>query len=173
MPFTVTIKTPTLPSKIRGDGPKKIFIREMTRAANEMAIRLRADFIKISPIGATSLLRTSWQTRPAQISGSSVKARVSSTQIQALVWDKGARPHRPPPDALATWVRRQLNLTTKREIDSAVFTISRAIGRRGLPRPARRNLKGLFTRRARRLEKTVLRKIADRMIQRIIQSLDF
>lgn len=173
MPFTVEIKTPTLPTKYSGDGPRRILMKHMTRAANEMVTMLRAEFIKISPIGATGLLRSSWQTRPARPEGRGVKARVSSTQIPALVFDKGAKPHRPPSASLEVWVRRKLNAVTKQEVDSAIFTVSRAIARRGLPSPRNRSMLGLFTRRARRLERTRLKKVGERMVQQIIQELDF
>lgn len=172
MPFAVKFTIPRLPKNLLGGNARKIIRKNSLKLANTMAIRMRQDFFNISPLGATALLKGSWKITKAKEVPKGVIAVVSSSEISAFVWDRGTKTNpRVHSRKLEQWVRRKLDVISKRDIDRAAFVVARAIRKRGLPRPARRNLIGLFTKRAKRLERTTFNQMGKRAVNDIIEEL--
>ncbi len=163
MAFTIKLDFKGLPKSIKGDAPKKIIDRAIIIGINRILPDLRKRMIKVSPRGGQGLLRNSWQISPAKKDvGGRIIGKVSSIGergIAALVIDKGARPHFPPPGPdLQRWVRRKLGISAGREAKRVAFAVAQSISKRGLParRIFTRTFRGLRSGITRELQKTVI-----------------
>ena len=150
MAFTFAIRGGDLPKQLRGQVPRGIFQQEAVRAVNEISVLTRNRLVQVSPYGGTNQLRTSWIITPAVPVGRGVVGKVASTAIQAVVLDEGARPHRPPPNALDVWIRRKVGITNRRDATRFSFFVRKKIARRGLP--IIRSKKGMFSKAVRALK---------------------
>jgi len=86
MALNIEMKLSDLPEGILKNVPERIFFEEAKRTANENALTLRKNFIRVSEIGVTSLMRRGWRTEPARkIDSRTVQSRTFNSEIQALV----------------------------------------------------------------------------------------
>ena len=180
MVLSVKIEFGPLPRALEPAVTRRIFTTEAQRAINESNTIVKPGMIAVSPFGGTNALRRSWQITPARIQSKIVVGDTRSTgpgSIAALVLEDGAQPHFPPvsatgESALGTWIRRALpgltdpfviengerrpaDVGDPKDVRKIAFSIGRAINRRGLPRPGRREK--IFSRAYKKLTPAIIR----------------
>ena len=138
MVFQVQMNLVDLPKALKGDASQEIIREELVKATAENLIDLRNSFSKGSPTGL-GILRNSWIIEKPKAKGKFVIGNVSSSVVQALIVDQGARPHFPPvsgvgggESALAPWIRRKLGVSDPDEIEQIAFKISRKFKKSGI-----------------------------------------
>jgi hypothetical protein len=155
------------PLNIQGAIPRNLFVREYSRAVAESLVDLRGDLVENSPVGGTANLKGSWISDGPNVDKTEISGNVSSSEIQALVIDQGAKPHTPPSgdsSGLRQWVNRRLRITDPTKASTAAFLISRKIKSKGLPK------RGIFTARFKALEPNFDR-IMERAKKRLVKFL--
>jgi hypothetical protein len=101
----------------------------VTRAMDEAVLLLQREAADNSPIGALGNLRNNWFSNvvpsPAQVVG------LMGTPVEyAEAVELGTKPHFPPVEPLADWVRAKLDVPEK-EVQSVAFAIARKIAKSG------------------------------------------
>lgn len=79
-----------------------------------------------SPVvsGAT---KASWKKSPIIVTATEIKSNVFSEALGAIVLEKGAKRHSPPPNALDMWIQsvKGAEISTERELRDIAFKIRR------------------------------------------------
>lgn len=142
-----------------------ILIEELTPAMVESQLLLEREVRERTPTSGAGTLRDSIGALPLAISETAISGSIGTSLSYALPVELGARPHRPPVEPLADWVRRKLGKKGK-EARSIAFAIASKIEKEGTPA---RNMfaEGLAATQAQISE--LLEAAADRATQRIAQ----
>ena len=133
MVFRIKIDLTEIPKALEKGVAGAVLQREAFRCVDEVGTVIRTTMVKVSKTD-TGIMRAGWILTPAMVIRKKVVGRVTNSTIAAIVQQKGAKPHFPPPANLNGWVRRQLRISDPKEIRRVSGAISRKIGRTGLKR---------------------------------------
>lgn len=135
MVIKIQVKLGKTPQALDPNFVTSVINREITRGVAESLVITRNEMVKESPTGI-GILKNSWVTDGPNVLGKTVVGRVSSSEVQALVIDEGAKPHFPPigrEPALAPWIRRKLGITDPKKVRGIALKIGKKFSRRGIP----------------------------------------
>ena len=164
MGFKLTFIPPKLTAPmLQKKGAKGIIFKETQRCLNSMA-RVVQGVMKAKSTVNFGEMRNAWRVTPVGLSGSSRVATVGNSTVQAVVEDRGAKPHFPPTDSLQLWVTRKLGVTGGRDAQRAAFAIARKRASRRTP--AKRTFTEAFLR-----ARPELKRMAKVCTQRITKEL--
>lgn len=127
-PYEVSIDTTAVDAALAG--ASRAILDEMVPAIAEAQMLLEREIKERAPTSGAGTLRDSIGALPIVIGESAVRGEVGSALPYAVPVELGSRPHRPPIEPLADWVRRKLGKRGK-EARGIAFAIANKIARDG------------------------------------------
>ncbi|NYZ17064.1 hypothetical protein HL658_31360 [Azospirillum sp. RWY-5-1] len=112
------------------DAAPAVFLRELAVGVLEGQLLLEREVRERTPTSGAGTLRDSIGALPIELSGERVVGAVGTSLAYAEPVEVGSRPHVPPLEPLADWVRRKLGKTGE-EGDAVANAIRWAIAKRG------------------------------------------
>lgn len=109
-----------------------VLLDEMVPAVVESQLLLEREIKERTPTSGAGTLRDSMGALPVMLTESAVRGEVGSALSYALPVELGSRPHRPPIEPLADWVRRKLGKPAD-EARGIAFGIAAKIAQHGTP----------------------------------------
>lgn len=85
-----------------------VFVREMAAGIMEAQMLAEREVKERTPTSGAGTLRDSIGALPIDLSGARVEGAVGTSLAYAIPVEMGAKPHMPPLEPLADWVRRKL-----------------------------------------------------------------
>lgn len=108
-----------------------ILIEELIPSVIQSQQLLEREIKELTPTSGAGTLRDSIGALPVEISSTSVRGEVGTTNTYAQPVETGAKPHMPPVEPIAEWVRRKLGIKDEAEAKSVAFAIARKIAKSG------------------------------------------
>lgn len=108
----------------------QIFEEELYPSVLEAELLLEREIRERTPTSGAGTLRDSIGALPVTFSGIAFEGGVGTALSYAAPVETGSRPHRPPIEPLAEWVRRKLGKTGK-EARGIAFAIAGKIAKKG------------------------------------------
>lgn len=108
----------------------EILREELVQAATIGSLLLEREVRERTPTSGAGTLRDSIGALPVTIAGPRVSSGVGTALAYAAPVETGSRPHMPPVEPIAEWVRRKLGKKPK-EARGIAFAIARKIARDG------------------------------------------
>ncbi|WP_238121964.1 MULTISPECIES: HK97 gp10 family phage protein [unclassified Xanthobacter] len=129
-PYVVTISVRPVDAALAA--APDVFVEEMVPAIVEGQMLLEREVRERTPTSGAGTLRDSIGALPVVLAADKVSGAVGTSLAYVLPVELGARPHRPPVEPLADWVRRKLSKTGK-EARATAFAIAAKIAKEGTP----------------------------------------
>ena len=108
-----------------------ILIEELVPSVVEAQLLLEREIRELTPTSGAGTLRDSIGALPVEISATSVRGEVGTALSYAQPVETGSKPHMPPVEPIAEWVRRKLGIKDEAEAKSIAFGIARKIAKSG------------------------------------------
>lgn len=111
----------------------EVLIGHLTRALTMGGFQAQREIMERTPTSGAGTLRDSIGLLPLEITATSVTALVGTSLIYAAPVETGSRPHMPPVEPLADWVRRKLGIADPAKARGVAKAIAWKIKAHGTP----------------------------------------